>query len=86
MTQLTNVADNWFTMKYIFTKDPFTKKTCFYSAVGNSTAWVYRSQDGWKTAVTEVMGVKWLDGAYKSRKLAERAVLQILGVHPDELL
>lgn len=73
-------------MKYIFTKDPFTKKTCFYSAVGNSTAWVYRSSEGWKTAITGSANVKWLDGAYKSRKIAERTVLQILGAPANELL
>lgn len=81
-----NISDTWSTMKYTFTKDPFTKKTCFYSVVGNSTAWVYRSSEGWKTAITKVTEVNWLDGAYKSRKLAERAVLQILGVLKNELL
>lgn len=73
-------------MKYIFTKDPFTKKTCYYTAVGSAVAWIYRTSDGWKTAVRDGLGTKWFDDVHKSRKIAERAVLQLIGVPANELL
>lgn len=66
------------TTKILFTKDPFTKKTCFYAVVGTRVAWIYRTAEGWKTAVRDGLGTKWFDEAHKSRKIAERAILQII--------
>ncbi len=68
------------TSKIVFTKDPFTKKTCYYTAVGSAVAWIYRTSGGWKTAIQDSLGTKWFDDVFKSRKIAERAVLSLLGV------
>ena len=66
------------TEKILFTKDPFSTKTCFYAVVGTQVAWIYRCAEGWKCAVKNGVSTKWLDEPHKSRKIAERAVLQIV--------
>jgi len=67
------------TTRIVFTKDPFAKKSCFCAVVNSRAMWVYRTTQGWKTAVRDGIGTKWFEGVHKSRKVAERAILQLTG-------